>query len=434
MPQATPNSELDLSSLPGLQASAFEGHRAARESVSVPPAVRQLARSAPSSFVGEDRVRFYAEHVLRMSIEEREAAMDYLRRFVRQMIERKASDLDLGGPAAAGRVWYRVDGDKRPHEEVGALLDEVNILLLVFAGELQHRALFAKKAIDFSYELAGEAGVPHRFRATMYFDDGHLGLCLRAINRHVFPLSGYGFHPVIERGLMFRHVRDGLTLVTGVTGAGKSTTLDAVVDANNEDFDGHIVIVAKPIEFMHASKRCIVRHREVGADVPSFRDGVIQALRQDPDIIILGEMRDPETIHAALEAADTGHKVFSTLHTSSAVESLDRIIAEFPPTEQDRVRNRLADTLRCVISQKLLPKLGGGRVLAKEVLWITSSVRAAIKNENLNEIYQMIWEGGKLGMVTLEQDLARLLHERKISPEVAMNYANNKRRLQQILQ
>jgi twitching motility protein PilT len=195
-----------------------------------------------------------------------------------------------------------------------------------------------------------------------------------------------------------------------------------------------VVIIARPIEYVHRSRKCLIRHREVGRDVRTFKDGIVQALRQDPDIIVIGEMRDPETISAALEITDSGHKVFSTLHTSSAVETIDRIVAEYPPDEQDRVRNRLADVLRCVISQKLVPKIGGGRILAKEVLWMTPSARAAIKNKNTSEIYQMMWEGGALGMTTLEQDLYRLVRQQLITPEVAFDFANNKRRLQQLLQ
>ncbi|MEM1041161.1 MAG: PilT/PilU family type 4a pilus ATPase [Bacteroidota bacterium] len=400
----------------------------------LPDFVRSLARSAPSSLHGKDRLRYYSEHVNRFTDEQRDALGDYLDRFIAKMNPLGASDMDLGGHATSGRVWYRVDGDKRPYDETGTInSDEIDVLLLNMAGEMQQNELFEQGAIDFSYQLEGDEGM-FRFRATMYFDYQHLGLCMRAIAQELRPLKSVGFHPAIERGLMFEHVRDGLTLVTGVTGSGKSTTLDAVVDANNESFSGHIVIIAKPIEYMHTPKHCIVRHREVGQDVGSFKDGIVQSLRQDPDIIVVGEMRDPETISSALEAADSGHKVFSTLHTSSAIESLDRMIAEYPHEEQDRVRNRLADTLRCVVSQKLLPKVGGGRVLCKEVLWITPSVRAAIKNENVGEIYQMIWEGGRLGMVTLEQDLVRLLKERKIAPETAINFANNKRRLQQLIQ
>lgn len=172
----------------------------------------------------------------------------------------------------------------------------------------------------------------------------------------------------------------------------------------------------------------------MGRDVLSFKDGAVQALRQDPDIIMIGELRDPETILTALEITDSGHKVFSTLHTASAVESIDRIIGETPPIEQERVRNRLADTLRCVISQKLVPSLDGKRVLAKEILLGVPSVRAAIKNNNTSEIYQMISEGGELGMTTMEQDLKRLYLQKKISLENAINYSNNKRRIQQLLQ
>jgi twitching motility protein PilT len=340
--------------------------------------------------------------------------------------------MDLGGRACGGRVWYRVDGDKKPHHEHGGTLDEVDVVIMNLLSERQRTDLFSVQSSDFSYFLETPSG-QRRFRTTCYFDQGHLGVCLRAIPDRVRSVESLGFSPVIARGMMFRHVRDGLSLVTGVTGSGKSTTLDAFIDANNHDFDGHIVIVAKPIEYVHTPDRCIIRHREVGPDVPSFKDGVTQALRQDPDIIMIGEMRDPETIDAAIEASDTGHKVFSTLHTSSTVESLDRMVAEYPHEEQNRVRVRLADVLRCVISQKLPPKIGGGRVLAKEVLWITPSVKAAILNNNTGEIYQMIWEGAAQGMVTMEQDLIRLYRERKITVETAMQYSNNKRRVQQLL-
>ena len=181
------------------------------------------------------------------------------------------------------------------------------------------------------------------------------------------------------------------------------------------------------------SNKCIVRHREVGRDVQSFKEGVIQALRQDPDIIVIGEMRDPETILAALEVTDTGHKVFSTLHTSSAVESLDRIIAEVNPEEQERVRYRLADVLVSAVSQKLVPSIDGRRVLAKEVLIVTPSVKAAIKNNNTSEIYMMINQGSQQGMITMEQDLIRLYQKKKITKENAVAYSNNKNRILQLL-
>jgi twitching motility protein PilT len=294
--------------------------------------------------------------------------------------------------------------------------------------------LFERYAVDFSQSVdKGGSDGRQRFRCALYFESDHLALSVRAITSKVRPLKSIGFHPIIERGLMFRYERDGLTLITGVTGSGKSSTLDAIVDANNSDMAAHIIIVGQPIEYMHDSKKSIVRHREVGKDVASFKDGIVQALRQDPDIVVIGEMRDPITISAGLEITDSGHKVFSTLHTSSAVESIDRIIGEYPAEEQERVRNRLADVLRCVVSQKLCPKVGGGRVLAKEVLWMLPSARAAIKNNNTAEIYQMMWEGGSHGQITMEQDLVRLLKQRLITPDTAMNFANNKRRIQQLL-
>ena len=400
----------------------------------IPPFVRKLSRSAPRLLVGMDRLKYYAEQIGRLSADHREALHTFIEQYVGRMHQMDASDLDMGGPATAGRVWYRVDGEKTPHFELGvASNDEVDILILNLLSERQLDDLWEAKSADFSLQIQGEDSQRLRFRCTTYFDNQNLGVCLRAISEDVRSLDTLGFHPVIQRGLMFSNVRSGLALVTGVTGSGKSTTLDAVIDANNRDFDGHIVIIAKPLEYVHNPQRCIIRHREVGPDVPSFKDGVSQALRQDPDIIMIGEMRDPETIDSAIEASDTGHKVFSTLHTASAVESLDRMVAEYPQAEQDRVRIRLADVLRCVVSQKLPPKIGGGRVLTKEVLWVTASIKAAIQNGNTGEIYQMMWEGAKQGMTTLEQDLFRLVRERKITPDTGLQYANNKRRYQQLL-
>jgi twitching motility protein PilT len=272
-----------------------------------------------------------------------------------------------------------------------------------------------------------------RFRADAYFDLDQMALNMRAINAAIRPYKNLELHANVTNVVSLAHTKEGLILVTGITGSGKSSTLDSILDANNHTVDGHCVIIASPVEFVHKSDRCIIRHREIGRDVLSFKEGAVQALRQDPDIIIIGEMRDPDTILTALEITDSGHKVFSTLHTSSAVESVDRIIGEVPPIEQERVRNRFADVIRCVISQKLIPSLDGKRVLAKEVMIANPSVRAAIKNNNTSEIYQMMSESGDQGMVTMEQDLRRLYLAKRISLETAINFANNKRRLQQIL-
>jgi twitching motility protein PilT len=256
---------------------------------------------------------------------------------------------------------------------------------------------------------------------------------MRAINTNIRPLASLEFHPNAVKYLSHNYIKFGLTLITGITGSGKSTTLDSIVDFHNKFDPAHVIIIAAPIEYVHSSNFCLVKHREVGRDVLSFKEGVIQSLRQDPDIIIIGEMRDPDTIMAALEVTDTGHKVFSTLHTSSATESLERIIAEVNPTEQERVRNRLADVLVSVVSQKLVPTLDGRVILAKEVMIVTPSVKAAVKNNNLSEIYMMINQGGNLGMITMEQDLKRLYDQKRISLETAVTYSNNKTRINQLL-
>ncbi len=401
----------------------------------LPAIVRTMLQNVPQSAQGVGRIRFLADLLARVSEAERQSLVRHVEVMIRYMIEVGASDIDAGGQGSNGFVWYRVDGDKTPHPNMGTYTeDEASLLFLSLIGEHHLSVLVERGAVDFSRQIDFERrDQRRRFRATIYFDYDALALNMRAISNEVRPLKSLGFHPLIERGLLFRYERDGLTLVTGVTGSGKSSTLDAIIDENNRDAAAHIIIIGQPIEYMHISQRSIVRHREVGKDVASFKDGIVQALRQDPDIVVVGEMRDPSTISAALEITDSGHKVFSTLHTSSAVESIDRIIAEYPPHEQERVRNRLADVLRCIVSQKLLPRAGGGRVLAKEVLWMTSSARAAIKNNNTSEIYQMMWEGGAQGQITLEQDLLRLARQRLITPETALNYANNKRRLQQIL-
>ena len=352
-----------------------------------------------------------------------------------KMFSNNASDIDMGGYGTHGHVWYRVFGKKTPDPTLGTFSpDEMNVLIQSVIGERQRSFLYENRNLDFSHMLFLENGEFRRFRADAYFDLDQLALNMRAINNTVRSIRGLDLHPNVAKVLSLAHTKEGMCLVTGITGSGKSSTLDSIIDANNHSVDGHIVIISSPIEYVHKSDRCIVRHREVGRDVLSFKEGAVQALRQDPDIIMIGELRDSETILTALEITDSGHKVFSTLHTASAVESIDRIIGETPPIEQERVRNRLADTLRSVISQKLVPSLDGKRVLAKEVLLGVPSVRAAIKNKNTSEIYQMINEGSEQGMMTMEQDLKRLYMQKKISLENAINYSNNKRRIQQLLQ
>jgi len=371
----------------------------------------------------------------RMDETEKGKLRSLLNYFLLRMLSLNASDIDMGGYGSGGQIWYRIFGSKKPDKTLGQFApDEMNFLLQSVLGERQRAFLYENRNLDFSYMLYLENGEFRRFRADAYFDLDQIALNMRAINNTVRPYKNLELHANVTRMFSLAGTKEGLCLVTGITGSGKSSTLDAIIDANNHSVDAHIVIIASPIEYVHKSDRCIIRHREVGRDVLSFKDGAVQALRQDPDIIMIGELRDPETILTALEITDSGHKVYSTLHTASAVESIDRIIGETPPAEQERVRNRLADTLRAVMSQKLIPSLDGKRVLAKEIMLGLQSVRAAIKNNNTGEIYQMISEGIEQGMITMEQDLKRLYLQKKISLENALNYANNKRRIQQLLQ
>lgn len=386
----------------------------------------------PDELNGVDLAQYLVNIIYELSSPERHLMRDHMEEYLERMQKMEASDIDLGGDGCFGKVWYRIHGIKKPWEKSQQYsLLETNLLILNLLSDEQMEHLLVNRSIDFSYSLSTDRD--RRYRATVYFDMDNLAMNMRQINNEIRPFKDLNLHPEVARYLSLKYLKYGLTLVTGITGSGKSTTLDTIIDANNRSVRGHIVIVASPIELVHKPQKCIIRHREVGRDVASFRDGIVQAMRQDPDIVVIGELRDDVAIRNALEVTDSGHKVFSTLHTASAMESIDRIIGETPINEQERVRNRLADVLTCVISQKLVSTLEGTRVLAKEVLVATPPVRAAIRNDNVPEIYQMLNEGSQHGMHTLEQDLVRLVSQRIISPDEAINQANNKTRIKQLL-
>lgn len=354
--------------------------------------------------------------------------------FLLKMIKNQASDIDLGGYGCNGRVWYRIFGKKSPlnHGQPFSL-EATDFLLLNILIDSQIESILINKNIDFSYSIKLEEDKEQRFRVDIYFDLEHLAMNMRRIDNKIRPFKSLNLNTDVAKALSLKYYKYGLTLITGITGSGKSSTLDTIIDANNRTVDSHIVVISSPVELIHKPIKSVVRHREVGRDVPSFKAGAIQALRQDPDIIVIGELRDADTITTALEITDSGHKTFSTLHTSSAMDSIERILGEVPTEEQNRVRTRLADVLTCVISQKLVPSLTGKLILAKEVLLANSSVKAAIRNNNIGEIYQMLMEGSDKGMNTLEQDLKRLFVEGKISKENAINYSNNKTKIIQLL-
>ncbi|REL38233.1 PilT/PilU family type 4a pilus ATPase [Rhodohalobacter sp. SW132] len=394
----------------------------------------EILGQMPDSFRGMDYHEELGKRIKTLDDLKRKQLMSSLHSFLLYMRKNEASDIDIGGTGCNGKIWYRVFGNKSPlnlPEELS--YKETDLLIHSIITDEQRRRLLEDRNLDFSYSLPTQNGEKaQRFRANAYFDLEHLALNMRKIDEEIRPFKTLGVHPEVAKALSLKYYKYGLTLITGITGSGKSSTLDTIIDANNRTVDSHIVIIASPVELIHTPKRSVVRHREVGRDVTSFKNGAVQALRQDPDIIVIGELRDPETIMTTLEITDSGHKTFGTLHTSSAMESIERILGEVPTEEQNRVRSRLADVLTGVISQKLIPSLDGKRVMAKEVLLVTPSVRAAIRNDNVNEIYQMLAEGSELGMTTMEQDLKRLFDEGKISKEEAINNANNKKRLFQL--
>lgn len=350
------------------------------------------------------------------------------------MSQKGASDLDMGGIGCLDMVWFRIDGEKTPvmkYEKIDSL--DSDIFILSFIESEYFEKLLNTGALDIAINPASsEQNL--RARGNIYLEQGKISLNMRLINANPLSLKSLGFSSSVVDRLDLDKEKFGLNLITGLTGSGKSTTLDAIIDFNNTKNNGEIIIIGNPIEYIHKSKKSLVRHREVGTDVDSFSSGILQSLRQDPDMIVIGEVRSATEIAAALEITDSGHKTFTTLHTSSASDTLHRLIAEFPANEQDRVRNRLADTLSIVISQRLIPGRMRGRVLAREILSVDSSVRAAIQNNNLSEIYQMMNEGQSRGMLTMEQDLFRLYRKGKISQETAVNYSNNKVRIKQLLQ
>jgi len=394
-----------------------------------------FTKKVPSTVLGPQKINFFAENIKEIQPEKKHVLMNFANRILAIMIERQASDVEIGGYGTDKFIWFRIHGIKSRVEDLPRLTeDEASVLILTLLNLNQIKHLLVSRNLDFSYSFLHEKSEKNvRFRADCYFDLDTLALNMRAISEEIRTLESLELHPNTIKMMSHNYIKFGLALITGITGSGKSTTLDALIHYHNQFDPCHIVIISAPIEYVHLSNKAIIRHREVGRDVLSFKEGVIQALRQDPDIIVIGEMRDPDTILAALEVTDTGHKVFSTLHTSSATESIDRIIGEVNPVEQDRVRFRLADVLTTVISQKLVPTVDGKRALVKEVLIVTPSVKAAIKNNNTSEIYAMIVQGGPQGMITMEQDLIRLMKQRRISQDTAIAYSNNKTRMLQLL-
>ncbi|SED20444.1 type IV pilus twitching motility protein PilT [Pseudomonas anguilliseptica] len=324
-----------------------------------------------------------------------------------------ASDLHL---SAGLPPMIRVDGDVRRINLPALDHKQVHALIYDIMNDKQRKDFEEFLETDFSFEVPGVA----RFRVNAFNQNRGSGAVFRTIPSKVLSMEDLGM------GEIFRKISDvprGLVLVTGPTGSGKSTTLAAMLDYINSNKYHHILTVEDPIEFVHESKKCLVNQREVHRDTLGFTEALRSALREDPDIILVGEMRDLETIRLALTAAETGHLVFGTLHTTSAAKTIDRVVDVFPAEEKSMVRSMLSESLQSVISQTLLKKIGGGRVAAHEIMIGTPAIRNLIREDKVAQMYSAIQTGGSLGMQTLDSCLKTLVTKGIVSREAAREKA-----------
>ena len=340
-----------------------------------------------------------------------------LRTLLDEMIKRGASDLHI---TAGERPKLRVDGDltNASTEHVLTPKDTLHIAYSILT-EAQKKRFEVEDELDFSFGIANLS----RFRGNVFKQRGCVSMAIRQIPFSIRSFQELGLPSILPK---LAEKPRGLVLVTGPTGSGKSTTLAAMIDKINREEKGHILTVEDPIEFVHRHQGCIVNQREVGADTKSFGSALKYALRQDPDVVLIGEMRDQETIHAALTIAETGHLAFATLHTNSAAETINRIIDVFPSNQQAQVRAQLAFVLEGVITQTLLPRArGGGRVAACEVMICTPAVRACIRDDKVHQIYSIMQAGKKFGMQTLNDALYQLYVTGDVTLEEALQCSSD---------
>jgi twitching motility protein PilT len=338
-----------------------------------------------------------------------------------RMMARNASDLHVtvGTPPA-----MRVHGALERYQDVPDLSPEdTHQMLYRILSTEQQKLLEINRQIDFAHSIPGLA----RFRVNVFFQRGTLGAAFRLIPADIKTLEELGLPTVLHA---LTEKPRGLVLVTGPTGSGKSTTLAALIDEINRKRSEHILTIEDPVEFVHRHKRCIVNQREIGPDATSFAEALRAALREDPDVILLGEMRDLETISTAITAAETGHLVFATLHTQSAPSTVDRIIDAFPAAQQEQVRVQLAVTLQGICTQALLPTPGGtGRVPALEILFPDDAVRNLIRQGKVEQVYSVMQTGTSKGMQTMEQSLADLVIRKVITLEDALSRSSRPEQL-----
>jgi len=331
------------------------------------------------------------------------------------VIDEGASDLHI---QAGQSPTLRLHGEMIPVE--GPILngDDTEALVMAITSEDRLQEVKSTGGCDFGFSFMDRA----RFRVSVLKARGKFGVVLRQIPTDLFSLEDIGFPNMIKD--LLKRPR-GLILVTGPTGSGKSTTLASMINYMNENDDGHIITIEDPIEYFHDHKKCIVTQREVGVDVASFSSAIRGALRQDPDTILVGEMRDLETIEAAVSAAETGHLVFATLHTTGAARTVDRIVDAFPDAAKDQIRTQLSTSIVAVISQVLCPRIGGGRVAAFEIMVSTTSIAALIRDNKTYRINSEIQTGSSYGMISLDQHLLSLYNRDLIPVESALEKAQD---------
>jgi twitching motility protein PilT len=342
-----------------------------------------------------------------------------------KVVEHKASDLHItsGAPPT-----IRVRGSLVPLEGMPNLTPtDTREIVYAILSSSQRQTLETDWQLDFAYAIPGVA----RFRVNVFFQRGAISAAFRLIPTEIASLEELGLPPVLSE---FTTKPRGFVLFTGPTGSGKSTSLAALVDMINREREDHILTIEDPIEFLHRHRKCIVNQREIGADATDFSSALKSALREDPDVILVGEMRDLETISTALTAAETGHLVFATLHTQSTAQTVDRIIDVFPPHQQHQVRMQLSIALQGIVTQQLLPTAdGSGRVCASEVLIPTPAIRSLIREGKTHQIYSALQTSGARGMQTMDSHLAQLVRQGKITRQLAEERASVPEELKRLL-
>jgi twitching motility protein PilT len=331
------------------------------------------------------------------------------------VVEQNASDLHLqvGQPPT-----LRLSGAMTPVDGPNLAAEDTENLMLAITPDTHVQNLKLNGGADFGFAYLDKA----RFRVSVHKAKGNYGIVLRQIPNKMFGLREIGLPDKVKE-LLYRP--RGLIIVTGPTGSGKSTTLASMINYINENREGHIITIEDPIEYYHEHKRCIVTQREIGVDVPNFAEAIRRALRMDPDIILVGEMRDLETIEAAISAAETGHLVFATLHTNGAAKTIDRIVDAFPSNMKDMIRTQLSSSIQAVISQVLCKKNGGGRIASFEIMINTTSIASLIRENKTFRINSDIQTGAALGMITLDTHLMSLVNRDIITPDEALDKAQD---------